>query len=61
MQKRNDTEMEEKKRKQRHPGAKVSATDRSFAEILQQSPTLEDKAEVDFKEKDCAKSLDQMN
>ena len=43
------------------PGAIVIEIGRSFAEILQQPPTLDGKAEVEFKEKDCAKSLDQMD
>ena len=44
--------MEEKKRKSRQMPClevKVPTTGISFAEILQQTPTLEDKAEVDFK------------
>ena len=55
--------MGEKKRKPRQipfSGAKVAVTGRSFVEILQQSPTLEGEVEVEFKEKNCAKSLDQM-
>ena len=43
------------------PGARAPLIGRSFADILQQSPTWEDEAKVDFKEKDCAKTLDQMD
>ena len=52
--------MGEKKRKPRQmpvSWVKVAAIGRSFAETLQKPPTLEGKVEVEFKEKDCAKSL----
>ena len=64
MQKKRDTKTEENKKKPRQkPGSGVSAslTGRSFVDILQQSPTREDETEVDFKEKDCAKTFDQMD
>ena len=64
MQKRRDTETEENEKKSRQkpgPRASASLTGGSFADILQQSQTREDEAEVDFKEKDYAKTLDQMD
>ena len=64
MQKRRDTEIEEKMKKPRQkpcPGTRAPLTGKSFVDILQQSPTREDEAEVDFKEKDSAKTLDQMD
>ena len=64
MHKRKDSKVGEKKRKPRQMpslGVIVTETGRSFAEILRQPPTLEGEAEVEFKENDCANSLDQMD
>ena len=54
---------ENKKKPKQKPGPRASAslTCISFVDILQQSSTRKDKAEVVFKENDCAKTLDQMD
>ena len=64
MQKKRNIVTEENKKKTRQkPGLRASASliGKSFADILQQSPTRENETEVDLKENDCAKTLDQMD